>query len=205
MGGIGMGMGMQDPNHAQQLAMQFQVFDTDGNGYLTANEVLAILMRSSGGNPLSMEDAQEFIAAFDTNGDGLLHYHEFCNAMSQMAPPPPPMMAPPMMQAQRPCRRECAWGVSCVETRPSRVLRSMSSVLSVDDRLQYTMVYTLYLHTRGARSTAHAHAARRARRRTGRAAMIRLPWAGAASRSGGPDVPSGAQHTHGPQAHRDLS
>jgi Ca2+-binding EF-hand superfamily protein len=70
MGGIGMGMGMQDPNHAQQLAMQFQVFDTDGNGYLTANEVLAILMRSSGGNPLSMEDAQEVIAAFDTNGDG---------------------------------------------------------------------------------------------------------------------------------------
>ena len=62
------------------MAEAFTVFDRDGSGYLTADEVMQILLRQGGGHPLSYQDAHQFINAFDINGDGVLNYSEFCMA-----------------------------------------------------------------------------------------------------------------------------
>lgn len=69
------------------LWLSFEQFDVDGSGDLTADEVVAILTRQSGGHPMTLEDAEEFVAQFDANHDGKLSYAEFCTAMGQPSPP----------------------------------------------------------------------------------------------------------------------
>ena len=46
----------------------FRVFDKDGSGALSADELKAIFKRPGGGSPLSDADIAEIIAMFDTNG-----------------------------------------------------------------------------------------------------------------------------------------
>ena len=55
----------------QQRAFEaFNLFDTKGNGVIDAEEMLAILTRStSGAKPMTVDDAREFISSFDDNGD----------------------------------------------------------------------------------------------------------------------------------------
>ena len=62
----------------------FALFDTNGDGFLTPNEVIDILTRQTGGQPMSLADATEFVACFDIDGDGRLDYAELCRAF---APP----------------------------------------------------------------------------------------------------------------------
>ena len=89
------------------LPTAFRYFDSDGNGFLTTNEVINILTMQSGGAPLTMQDAQAFVANFDKDGNGALDYNEFCDAMMamqqpQQQPAPPmamPLDATPMAQA----------------------------------------------------------------------------------------------------------
>lgn len=69
------------------LWLSFERFDVDGSGDLTADEVVAILTRQSGGQPMTLKDAEEFVAQFDANHDGKLSYAEFCTAMGQPSPP----------------------------------------------------------------------------------------------------------------------
>ena len=69
------------------LREAFCVFDRDGSGTLTTDECVAILTRQSGGLPMTLADAQEFVSIFDCNGDGVLDYGEFCAAMSQTSLP----------------------------------------------------------------------------------------------------------------------
>lgn len=64
-----------------RLKDSFDIFDEDGSGELSTDEVLTILTRMSGGAPLTEEDAKEFIAEFDRNGDGFLNVSEFIIAM----------------------------------------------------------------------------------------------------------------------------
>ena len=64
----------------EQIEAAFKNFDTDGSGTLSADEVLAILTRSSGGAALTIADAKEVISDFDANGDGELQLQEFVNA-----------------------------------------------------------------------------------------------------------------------------
>jgi len=75
---------------AGNLFAAFEQFDKDGSGYLTEDEVIDVLRKESGGKPLTLEDAKEFIASFDTDGDGKMSYIEFCTAMSQLAAKPAP-------------------------------------------------------------------------------------------------------------------
>jgi hypothetical protein len=74
------------------LPTAFRYFDTDGNGYLTANEIVNILTMQSGGQPLSPQDAQAFIQCFDTDANGGWDYNEFCTAMAAMQQAPPPQL-----------------------------------------------------------------------------------------------------------------
>lgn len=52
------------------LKDSFRIFDKDNSGCIDANEVLEILTRVGGGNPMTQDDAKEFIKMFDQNGDG---------------------------------------------------------------------------------------------------------------------------------------
>jgi hypothetical protein len=69
------------------------VFDTDGNGSLSAEELVAILTRSSGGAALSTEQAEALIKQFDTNNDGELQLEEFCGEQVELDPRPAPHAA----------------------------------------------------------------------------------------------------------------
>ncbi len=64
------------------LRKAFSTFDKDGNGKLSATELIGILTRSGGGTPLSRADAQAIIADFDTDADGHLDLEEFVKAFS---------------------------------------------------------------------------------------------------------------------------
>ena len=51
----------------------FELFDTDGDGALSVEEMQAVLKRP-GPQMLSDEDVQNVINDFDKNGDGVLQY-----------------------------------------------------------------------------------------------------------------------------------
>lgn len=67
------------------LKESFRIFDMDDSGCLDASEVVEILCRVGGGNPMSEDDAKEFIAMFDANGDGKMQIGEFIDAMKTLA------------------------------------------------------------------------------------------------------------------------
>ena len=66
------------------LKEAFTTFDRDGSGHLDADEVIAILTRAGGGNPMTKEDAKEFIKMFDVDGDNHMNVSEFIDAMKAM-------------------------------------------------------------------------------------------------------------------------
>ena len=69
-----------------KLEAAFAVFDEDGSGQLSSDEVLKVLTRMTGsGSELTEEDAKDFIKQFDRNGDGLLSINEFITAMNVMS------------------------------------------------------------------------------------------------------------------------
>ena len=73
---------------AADIKAAFQVFDKDGSGTLSADEVAAILTRPTpGGTPMDLAKAHEYIARFDVNGDGVLSYDEFANAWATRSKP----------------------------------------------------------------------------------------------------------------------
>ena len=59
------------------VAEAFLVFDKDGSGALSADEMRAVLKRADGGAPLSDKEINKIIEKFDTNGDGELQIEEF--------------------------------------------------------------------------------------------------------------------------------
>ena len=70
----------------------FKVFDKDGSGSLSTDELHAVLTRPGGGVPLTREEVEELIREFDVNQDGELQYEEFAAlwASSQGIAPPQP-------------------------------------------------------------------------------------------------------------------
>lgn len=52
------------------VAAAFAVFDKDGSGSLSIDELRAVLKDPAGGAPLSDEAINQIIAEFDTDGDG---------------------------------------------------------------------------------------------------------------------------------------
>ena len=55
----------------------FNVFDKDGSGSLSVDELRAVLSRPGGGAALTDEEISAIIAEFDANGDGEIQYEEF--------------------------------------------------------------------------------------------------------------------------------
>ena len=65
----------------EQLKQKFNMWDHEGTGTITRSKLMMILDRP-GPNRLSKQACQEFMDAFDANGDGLLSYEEICAAIA---------------------------------------------------------------------------------------------------------------------------
>ncbi len=66
---------MQDIDTEDDLIDAFRVFDMDGNGCISANELKFVLANL--GERISDEEIEEMIRDSDTDGDGLIDYKEF--------------------------------------------------------------------------------------------------------------------------------
>lgn len=70
-----------EPATEDELLEAFKIFDRDGNGVLTKDELKDIMTKM--GDPLSDEEAEEFLKQADLDGDGKINYKEFCRLICQ--------------------------------------------------------------------------------------------------------------------------
>ena len=69
----------------EELRAAFAVFDEDGSGKLSAEELVGVLTRPGGGQPVDEAEARAFVAKHDRNGDGELDLDEFVVAVLRPA------------------------------------------------------------------------------------------------------------------------
>lgn len=70
-----MGRKLKDVDREDEVRQAFQVFDKDGNGYITRDE-LALVMTNLG-EKLNENELNQMMKEADTNGDGRIDYEEF--------------------------------------------------------------------------------------------------------------------------------
>ena len=75
---------MEHPQR-EELRAAFAVFDEDGSGRLSAEELVGVLTRPGGGQPVDEAEARAFVAKHDRNGDGELDLDEFVVAVLRPA------------------------------------------------------------------------------------------------------------------------
>jgi len=71
-------------NDEEQIREAFQVFDREGKGYLTIDE-LKVALTKYGGEEFTDEEAEGFFRAIDADGDGCMTADEFINYIKSMA------------------------------------------------------------------------------------------------------------------------
>jgi len=69
----------RDDNAEEEMLEAFRVFDTDGNGSITADELRQIFVNL--GEKLTEEEIADMIEEADTDGDGEINYQEFVTMM----------------------------------------------------------------------------------------------------------------------------
>lgn len=62
---------------AEELAGAFAVFDSDGDGYVGAEELQAVMRRLGWAEGAELEDCRRMIGAYDEDGDGRIDLAEF--------------------------------------------------------------------------------------------------------------------------------
>ncbi|KDP20063.1 hypothetical protein JCGZ_05832 [Jatropha curcas] len=67
----------------EQLLDVFQLFDKDGNGYISAAELAGAMAKM--GQPLTYKELREMIKEADTDGDGVISFKEFTSVMAKSA------------------------------------------------------------------------------------------------------------------------
>ena len=70
---------MKDPDTEEDLIEAFKIFDKDGSGNISAQELRHVM--TTLGEKLTEEEADELIREADTNGDGYIDYVEFVKIM----------------------------------------------------------------------------------------------------------------------------
>ncbi|KAJ9187329.1 hypothetical protein P3X46_002796 [Hevea brasiliensis] len=66
-----------------QLLDVFQLFDRDGNGYISAAELAGSMAKM--GQPLTYTELMEMIEEADADGDGVISFNEFTSVMAKSA------------------------------------------------------------------------------------------------------------------------
>ena len=69
----------RDDNAEEEMLEAFRVFDTDGNGSITADELRQIF--NNLGEKSTEEEIADMIEEADTDGDGEINYQEFVAMM----------------------------------------------------------------------------------------------------------------------------
>ncbi len=70
---------MNEPDSQEELVKAFNVFDSDGNGYIDAKELRLAMTRL--GEKLTEAEVDDMIKDADKNGDGKVDYKEFAALM----------------------------------------------------------------------------------------------------------------------------
>lgn len=66
---------MRDTDNNEEIIEAFKVFDKDGNGLLSPNELLDVM--TSLGEKVTLEEVTEMVKEADYDGDGQINYEEF--------------------------------------------------------------------------------------------------------------------------------
>ena len=66
---------MRDTDTQEELIEAFKIFDRDGNGLISANELQHVM--TSLGENVTEEEVEEMIKESDLDGDGYINYEEF--------------------------------------------------------------------------------------------------------------------------------
>ena len=70
---------MKDTDCEEEIREAFRVFDKDGNGYITTEELRHVM--TTLGEVMSNEEVDEMISEADVDGDGQVNYEEFVKMM----------------------------------------------------------------------------------------------------------------------------
>ena len=66
---------MSNNARGRELAEAFKVFDREGNGYITSQELKHVMLKVA--DELTEEEVDAMIKQADVNGDGQIEYEEF--------------------------------------------------------------------------------------------------------------------------------
>ena len=66
---------MADEKSEATLKAAFSVFDTSGDGFISAEEMRRIMINV--GEPVTLDDVEQVIRKVDIDGDGVINYDEF--------------------------------------------------------------------------------------------------------------------------------
>ena len=66
---------MADEKSEETLKAAFAVFDTSGDGFISAEEMRRIMINV--GEPVTLDDVEQVIRKVDIDGDGVINYEEF--------------------------------------------------------------------------------------------------------------------------------
>ena len=69
------------PDPDEDLLEAFKVYDRDGNGYITANELQDVLTKL--GEEVTVSEVKAIIDEADTDGDGMINYADFARVMTE--------------------------------------------------------------------------------------------------------------------------
>ncbi|CAL9752216.1 unnamed protein product [Musa acuminata subsp. burmannicoides] len=81
VGGGGSGSGGDMSGSREELMEAFRVFDVDGNGFISAEDLRRVLVRLGHGK-CSLRECRLMIRGVDRNGDGLVDFDEFWSMMT---------------------------------------------------------------------------------------------------------------------------
>ena len=68
-----------DENAEEEMLEAFKVFDSDGNGMISSDELRQIMANL--GEKLTEEEVEEMVKEADIDGDGQINYEEFVRMM----------------------------------------------------------------------------------------------------------------------------
>ncbi|KDP32871.1 hypothetical protein JCGZ_12163 [Jatropha curcas] len=72
---------VEEEEEMKDLAKAFKVFDINGDGFISSEELQSVLLRLGLWDEMTGKDCRSMICVYDTNFDGVLDFEEFKNMM----------------------------------------------------------------------------------------------------------------------------